>query len=366
MRLVADSGLWTTGQRCRRLMPLTRCWRSAARCCPGPSTTRRAVAAHHVHRCGTRGLAVAGPRRSGHSAIVARWRQTRRPGSWNSRPRSRTGSLDPLRRLALGHWLRRWWPASQRDGIADLDSALLDAEIALLTAAAEDFFTDDTFDFGRRRAAASACRSAQCALTQQGDPRVLDSCARAPSLPRTSASPFGGSVSRARAGRRSDYALAAGPRRRARACARRSSPGGLARLECRAARHLRCGRGHRRLAHRSRRSGSHRGGAYRGFGSRFRLPESPCVSSAGPITGVGRLDAAGTATVELFDEDAGPATEFRAWNHDWRDTQVTVGAPTSTSRSQARDRVRAFARARLRQPAGDAFLAEVLAAESDY
>ena len=33
----------------------------------------------------------------------------------------RPGSLEPLRRLALGHWLRRWWPASQRDGIAVLD-----------------------------------------------------------------------------------------------------------------------------------------------------------------------------------------------------------------------------------------------------
>jgi hypothetical protein len=27
------------------------------------------------------------------------------------------GSVDQLRRLALGHWMRRWWPASHRDGI---------------------------------------------------------------------------------------------------------------------------------------------------------------------------------------------------------------------------------------------------------
>jgi hypothetical protein len=33
---------------------------------------------------------------------------------------------------------------------------------------------------------------------------------------------------------------------------------------------------------------------------------------------------------------------------------------------QTRERIRDFARARLRGPAGDAFLAEVLAAESDY
>ena len=52
------------------------------------------------------------------------------------------GSVDRLRRLGLGHWLRRWWPASDRDGIAGLDRALLDAEIAVLTAAAQDFFDD--------------------------------------------------------------------------------------------------------------------------------------------------------------------------------------------------------------------------------
>ncbi|MDT5220867.1 MAG: hypothetical protein QOF15_2972, partial [Mycobacterium sp.] len=54
------------------------------------------------------------------------------------------GSMDPLRKLAIGHWLRRWWPASQRDGIAGLDQALLGVEVALLTAGAQSFFTDDT------------------------------------------------------------------------------------------------------------------------------------------------------------------------------------------------------------------------------
>src|SRR6185437_644931 len=50
------------------------------------------------------------------------------------------GSLAPLRRLAVGHWLRRWWPASRRDGIVALDRALLDLEVALLTAGAQGFF----------------------------------------------------------------------------------------------------------------------------------------------------------------------------------------------------------------------------------
>jgi hypothetical protein len=56
------------------------------------------------------------------------------------------GSVGPLRRLAVGHWLRRWWPASRRDGIAGLDRALLDVEVALLTVGAQGFFTDDTLD----------------------------------------------------------------------------------------------------------------------------------------------------------------------------------------------------------------------------
>jgi hypothetical protein len=44
---------------------------------------------------------------------------------------------------------------------------------------------------------------------------------------------------------------------------------------------------------------------------------------------------------------------------------VTVGADTDES-PQTRERIREFARSRMRQPAGDAFLVEILAAESDY
>ncbi len=61
-------------------------------------------------------------------------------------------------------------------------------------------------------------------------------------------------------------------------------------------------------------------------------------------------------------------TESAAWDHDWRSTAVTVGVDLKESAEsrQTRERIRDFARARLRGPAGDAFLAEVLAAESDY
>jgi hypothetical protein len=40
-------------------------------------------------------------------------------------------------RLGYAHWAARWWPASTLDGIAALDEALLDREIATLTAACE-------------------------------------------------------------------------------------------------------------------------------------------------------------------------------------------------------------------------------------
>jgi hypothetical protein len=46
-------------------------------------------------------------------------------------------------------------------------------------------------------------------------------------------------------------------------------------------------------------------------------------------------------------------------------TTLTIGADTSES-EQTRVRVRQFARARLAAPADDAFLAEIVAAESDY
>lgn len=58
-------------------------------------------------------------------------------------------------------------------------------------------------------------------------------------------------------------------------------------------------------------------------------------------------------------------TDTVAWGHDWRETTVTIGADIGEDRA-VRDRVRTFARTRLLRPGADAFLAEVLAAESDY
>src|SRR5262249_38641359 len=119
----------------------------------------------------------------------------------------RPESLEPLRRLALGHWLRRWWPASRRDGIAVLDGALLDAEIAVLTAGAEDFFTDDTFDSD----VAALLRPHTAALgahLRGGDPRVVELVRPCAELADDVGVAFGEAETLTQ--RRDDYALAAG------------------------------------------------------------------------------------------------------------------------------------------------------------
>lgn len=115
--------------------------------------------------------------------------------------------LAPLRRLALGHWLRRWWPASVRDGIADLDIAVLDAELAVLTGAAQEFFGEDTLD-SDIDALLRPHRDALFAHLRDGDPRVaalVESCLE---LAEWSESAEHQGVSAD--GRRDDYALAAG------------------------------------------------------------------------------------------------------------------------------------------------------------
>jgi hypothetical protein len=86
---------------------------------------------------------------------------------------------------------------------------------------------------------------------------------------------------------------------------------------------------------------------------------------SGAISGAGDLDAGGRATLPLVDAQHQPMTESAAWDHDWRTTTVTIGADVEESR-QTRERIRGFARARLAQPTSDAFLAEILAAESNY
>ncbi|GAS98102.1 uncharacterized protein RMCC_5067 [Mycolicibacterium canariasense] len=253
-------------------------------------------------------------------------------------------ALAPLRRLALGHWLRRWWPASVRDGIADLDAALLDVEIAVLTAAAEEFFADDTFD-SDVTGLLEPHRAALAALLADGDPRVAALVASVADWVDLNEIPA--------QRRQQDYALAAGG-------VGVQRPGTIA-------------------------SGSASvpwSAVPPGVFDAAEDTVSWAVTAAagavraeirteliGPSTGipvtfdgvVGALDAQGRATLTL------PISESAAWERDWSSSVIGVGGSAGPGDTrEVRERLRAFARARLAGPATDAFLAEILAAESDY
>jgi hypothetical protein len=77
------------------------------------------------------------------------------------------------------------------------------------------------------------------------------------------------------------------------------------------------------------------------------------------------MDAEGASILPLVDGQQRPLAESAAWDHDWSATSVIVGAQVPEAR-ETRERVRRWARARLDRPPHDAFLAETLAAESDY
>ncbi|MCX2715323.1 hypothetical protein [Mycolicibacterium sp. J2] len=253
-------------------------------------------------------------------------------------------ALAPLRRLALGHWLRRWWPASVRDGIAELDAAVLDAEIAALTAAAEEFFAGDTFD-SDVSGLLEPHRASLAALMADGDPRVaalVDSVSEWVDLDEIPAQR-----------RQHDYALAAG-------AARGQRPGTIA-----------SGTGSipwsavpPRVFDAAEDTVSWVVTAAAGV-VRAEIRTEPI----GPANGIpvrfdgadGVLDEQGRATVDLA------VSESAAWDRDWSSAVTTVGGPADPGDTrEVRDRLRTFARARLAGPAGDAFLAEILAAESDY
>ena len=361
MRLVADSGLWSTGQSLAH-PPLTTVlevsgavlsWIVDDPSAAAQITFTDPVRADWLWR-------VLGEQ--GHSALAAAV-DGRTPGTVieltgvNVLP----GSLEPLRRLALGHWLGRWWPASQRDGIAALDGALLDAEIAVLTADAQDFFADDTFDSD----VAELLRPHAATLSahlHSGDLRVIELVRTCAELADDVGVAFG-EADRVPL-RRDDYALAAGPdpgRNLASAIATGADsvnwsavpPGIFDAAERTVAWRVEAADGVTKAVVRVELSGP---GLASGIAVRLR---------SGSIGGAGALDADGVAEFQLVDAADQPVTESAAWDHDWRSAAVTVGADVRES-PQTRERIRDFARARLRGPAPDAFLAEVIAAESDY
>jgi hypothetical protein len=366
MRLVADSGLWSTGQLLAH-PPLTAVlevsgavlsWTVDDPLTPAQITFTDPARADWLWR-------VLGEQ--GHSALAAAV-DGRAPDATQSIELTGVdllpGSVDGLRRLALGHWLRRWWPASQLDGIAALDSALLDAEVAVLTAAAQDYFTDDSFDSD----VADLLRPHAAALSahlQGGDPRVIE-------LVRTCAEVADDvGVAFGEADRvplhRDDYALAAGPDvglRGSHAIATGADsvnwgavpPGIFDAAENTVGWRVDAAEDLTKAVVRVELAGA---GSAAGIAVRLQ---------SGALGGQGVLDADGVAAFGIVDGQQRPVTESAAWDHDWRSTAVTVGVDlkASVEAPQTRERIRDFARERLRGPAGDAFLVEVLAAESDY
>ncbi len=269
-------------------------------------------------------------------------------------------ALTPLHRLALGHWLRRWWPASQRDAIATLDGALLDAEVALLTAAAQDYFGDDTFDSEITHLLAPHA-AALNAAAREGDPRVtafIDRC-------RDVADDIGVALDAEPVSpRRADYALAAGPDSRVPSSG--SIARGIASINWAAVPPgvFDAAEGTVEWSIEPAGAGADAvlGVELTGLGN----PHGIAVRlESGDVGGAGALGADGRASFPVVDADGVPISEAVAWNEDWSATIVVVGADVDES-VQTRDRVRAFARSRLNQPGPDAFLAEILAAESDY
>jgi hypothetical protein len=284
------------------------------------------------------------------------------------------GALDGLRRLAVGHWLRRWWPASIRDGIAGLDAALLDAEIALATAQAEDFVGEDSLDSDITALLAPHANALAMHLLV-GDPRVVELVTRCVRLAQDTGVDAPGwaeladvvedrTAAIAPTAHQDDYALAAGSdggpatagsiARGATSMAWSGVPGGVFDAAEETVRWA-------VIADDDRVSAVLHIPVI-GPGSAEGIPvEFRC----GAYSAAGSLDDAGRAKIDLVDRTSQPVTSATAWDQDWSSTAVIVGAQT-TETAQARDRVRRFARRRLAEPGPDAHLAEILAAESDY
>ncbi len=362
MRFVAESGLWTTGTP-GDAVPLTAVlevsgavlsWTVDAADLPVHIAFTDPVRAEWLWR-------IAGE--DGHSAIVSALAAAPEGTCDLDGIVFDAGRLEPLRRLALGHWLRRWWPASYRDGIAELDDALLAAELALLTAAAEDYFSDGTLDSDVGELLQPHAE-VLTALGRMGDPRVgelVDACAE---LADDMGIAFATPVVAAQPGRRDDYALVAGAGPAGGAGAAVAT--GVASVNWAAVPPRVFDAAEGTVDWRVETDGEVATAVVR---TELSGPGSPAGIAvrvrSGAITGTGLLDGAGTATVTLLDEDRAPVTETTAWNRDWQGTAVTIGVDVGESQ-EVRDRVRAFARARLQRLGPDAFLAEVLAAESDY
>lgn len=279
------------------------------------------------------------------------------------------GSMDALRRLATGHWMRRWWPAGERDGIPALDRALLDAEIALMTVAAEDYFTDDTIDADVTGLLAPHTTALNVAAAQD-DPRIIDLVDACRELAADSGLDWPDPVGVP--ARRDDYALAAGPADGSRA--RGAIATGVATVDWSAVPPGMFDAAENTVDWAIVSAGRGVDCVVQAAVSGPERPAGVAVTlRCGDRGGTGVLDADGRGVVSVLDDGGHPLEEAQAWNLNWQKAVVRIGVGGAGESAQTRDRVRAFARARLAavsdaRPAAvsDAFLAEVLAAESDY
>ncbi|KAA0096121.1 hypothetical protein CIW49_21640 [Mycolicibacterium sp. P1-18] len=301
---------------------------------------------------------VVGP--AGHAALVS--------GAGVAEVDVRAEALEPLRRLAVGLWLRRWWPESSRDGIVRLDPSLLDAELALLVGEMQEFFTEDTLDSDVEGLLAPH-RGALRTLEEGGDPRVLDvvrACVDLADDVGAWSAEVAGVPSVSVAGRRDDYALAAGvdPDRTTGAIAT-----GVASVDWAAVPPRTFD-----AAEDTVEWSVHAADASVFAAVRVALVDGASAAGivvrlrADGISATGVLDADGGSALPLTNERGDEITEMQAWDHGWSTATVTVGPdrPGAADAALLRQRVRDFARARLTRPGPDAFLAEILAAESDY
>jgi len=266
-----------------------------------------------------------------------------------------------LRRLALGHWLRRWWPASPRDGIPALDPALLAAELAVLTVAAEQFFTDDTFDSGIEELLAPYTGRLG-AGGGDSDPRIRDLAGAALELAESHGIAVSAPVE-AGLGVRADYALAAGTGREAGSTA---VARGTDTVQWSAVPAAVFDAAENTVTWRIE-ADEQSVRAEIAVVVLQRGPSAgiPVLLSAQGATAAGVLDERGVARLRVVGPDDRPLTETSAWNIRWSDATVRIGAALEDP-AGARQRVRALARARLDGPGADAFLVERLAAESLY
>lgn len=386
MRLVVDSGLWSTGQLAAPT-PLAAVLEVSGAVLSWTVDEPSGTGATHITFTDL-------PRaewlwkiigESGHVAVAAAV-DRRAPGAAHTIDIVGVdllpGSVDRLRRLAVGHWLRRWWPASHRDGIAGLDRALLDAEIALLTADAQDFFTEETLDSDVVQLLGPQAPALMTHLRSK-DPRIIelvracrdvaeDAGVGGVGWPELSAALDNSAGIElvpqvVTTGRRDDYALAAGSDVGLSVSGAIAS--GVGSISWSAVPPGIFDAAENTVDWSIELAGSVAVAAVRvatlgpdpAAGIEVRL-------RSGSVSAAGHLDVAGRAILPLADGQQQPMTESAAWNHDWRTTEVTIGAnlKDSMESSDTRERVRHFARVRLERPPGDAFLAEVLAGESDY